>query len=370
MKGIAVEKVGAPLLVVDNIENPEPADDQILVKSIYTAINPVDGFMAFTGLLITKWPFILGCDAGGVVVKAGSKAEGPLGPFKVGDEVCGCTRLGMPGYSTCQEYFLMDAALATPKPKTITLPQAATVGVGFYASSVLALSIRITNTIIQTACLAVFNGFHIEIPDATTLPAPANGEWAVVLGGASSVGKFAIQLLKALGYQVAATCSAKSSSGLEAIGLDVAIDYKKPEEEQIAELLSKTDGKATRIFDAVAQNDPTLAKAVFKQIDSTSKYFSTTNDWSRVPQPESDFSGGKHYATKLGPIGRDGADELNGQISRFIPIIVKLMENGKVVPAEYEVIGETGFESALEAFAYQQKGSGGSKKVLVKLQEE
>jgi hypothetical protein len=41
MKGVAVEKIGAPTVVVDDLETPEPAADQILVKSIYTAINPM-----------------------------------------------------------------------------------------------------------------------------------------------------------------------------------------------------------------------------------------------------------------------------------------------------------------------------------------
>ena len=60
--------------------------------------------MAGSGLLIVEWPFVLGCDASGIVVKAGARAEGPLGPLKVGDEVLGCTRLGHKGYSTCEEY--------------------------------------------------------------------------------------------------------------------------------------------------------------------------------------------------------------------------------------------------------------------------
>ena len=60
--------------------------------------------MASTGMLVVQWPLVLGCDAAGVVVKAGAKANSPLGPLKVGDEVFGCTRLGDAPYATCQEY--------------------------------------------------------------------------------------------------------------------------------------------------------------------------------------------------------------------------------------------------------------------------
>ena len=41
MKGVIVEAVGSPYQVVENLKTPDPTDDQILVKSIATAINPV-----------------------------------------------------------------------------------------------------------------------------------------------------------------------------------------------------------------------------------------------------------------------------------------------------------------------------------------
>lgn len=57
--------------------------------------------MIATGVLVTSWPFVFGCDAAGVVVEVGDEAADK---FKVGDEVCGCTRLGTPGHSTAQEF--------------------------------------------------------------------------------------------------------------------------------------------------------------------------------------------------------------------------------------------------------------------------
>ena len=41
MKGIVIKSVGAPWKVVEDLEVPKPSDNQILVKSIATAINPV-----------------------------------------------------------------------------------------------------------------------------------------------------------------------------------------------------------------------------------------------------------------------------------------------------------------------------------------
>ena len=41
MKGVIFEKAGAQPKIVDDLEKPSPNSDQILVKSLWTAINPV-----------------------------------------------------------------------------------------------------------------------------------------------------------------------------------------------------------------------------------------------------------------------------------------------------------------------------------------
>lgn len=41
MKGVLFAKAGAEPEIVDNLEKPTPADDQVLVRSLWTAINPV-----------------------------------------------------------------------------------------------------------------------------------------------------------------------------------------------------------------------------------------------------------------------------------------------------------------------------------------
>jgi NADPH:quinone reductase-like Zn-dependent oxidoreductase len=56
--------------------------------------------MQSSGVLVHAWPIVLGCDASGTVVSVGSAVT----KFKEGDGVFGCTRLGVPGYATFQEY--------------------------------------------------------------------------------------------------------------------------------------------------------------------------------------------------------------------------------------------------------------------------
>ncbi|OAP56807.1 hypothetical protein AYL99_08919 [Fonsecaea erecta] len=345
MKGVVFANAGAEPKIVDDLEKPSPGPDQLLVKSIWVAINPVDSFMATYGLLVVDWPLVLGVDAAGVVIEAGSEAASKYG-FKAGDHVFGCTRLGMSGYAAGQEYFLMDAPVTIPKPKNISLLEAVTLGVGT-----------------ETACLALFGDLGVPLPDPKNLPAPRD-EWIIILGGASSVGKCAIQLAKASGYKVVASCSAKSAAEVKGLGA-VTFDYKKPIEEQVKEVVDITSGEISRIFDAVAADDPVTAKELFKASKSDGRFFATTNDWSGI----GDFEGAKTHAVKLGGVGRPDAAAVNKKIEAYVPVITALIEAGKLVPAEYEDIG-TGFEAAIKAYEHQRSGAGGSRKVVVKIQDE
>ncbi|KAK6373943.1 hypothetical protein LTS17_007913 [Exophiala oligosperma] len=345
MKGVTFADQGAEPKVVETLERPTPGPDQLLVKSIYVAINPVDSFMSDYGLLVVNWPLVLGVDTGGIVIEAGEEAQTKYG-FKAGDEIFGCTRLGSTNYAAGQEYFLMDARVTMPKPKNISLVQAATLGVA-----------------VETAFLGLIDGLKIPLPDPQNLPS-IHDEWVIVLGGASSVGKCAIQLAKVCGYKVAASCSTKSAAAVKELGA-IPFDYKVPLEEQVKAALDITSGKVSRIFDAAAADDLLLAKELFKATNKAEKYFSTTNDWTGI----GDFEGGKTHLLKLGGIGRPEAEGLNAMIEQYKPVIVGLVEAGKLHPLEHVLVGEGGFEDAVNAYKHQKSGAAGSRKVVVKVQD-
>jgi hypothetical protein len=71
----------------------------------------------------------------------------------------------------------------------------------------------------------------------------------------------------------------------------------------------------------------------------------------------------------LGGIGRPEHSEFNKELSGYIPLIQELFEKEKLLPNPYELIGSGGFEDALKALEHQQKGAGGNKKVIVKIQD-
>lgn len=300
------------------------------------------------GLLVLEWPLVIGADASGVVVETTQEAESKYN-FKPGTYICGCTRLGLTQYGAGQEYFLMDAQVAMPKPKNVDVVQAATLGAG-----------------IETAALAVFQGLHVEVFDPDVQQAEKE-EWVIVLGGGGNVGGAAVQLLKAAGYKVLASCSERSAEAVKALGVE-SFDYKTSIQEQLDKALEVTAGKIAGIFDASASDDPVIAKELFKHElwKSDSKLFTTTNDWSGVGS----WNGGTTHEIKLGPIGRPDALELNDALEKYIPLLVKLVENGKIKPSEYEVIGEGGFEDIIAAYKHKAGGASGQRKIVVKVQDE
>ena len=302
--------------------------------------------MQSSGLLVTAWPIVLGCDAGGVVVEVGKAAASD---FKVGDRVCGCTRLGIPGHSTFQEYFCMDAKLTVKVPKELSLQQGATLGVGTY-----------------TACLGLFDGLKLKLPGPAT-PVEPKEEWIVILGGAGSVGQYSVQIAKIVGYKVVATCSRKTAPLVQELGADAVIDYSKSEEDQLHDLKTITGGNFFGVWDTVAKSESLARKMLMEISVAKHKYFATTDDWT----PMEKYEDHETYRTELGVAGRDEEDETvastNEQLELYIPFLTRLLEIGKLRPNEFKVVG-AGFEDIPRAVEIQQKGASGGAKVVVDLQ--
>ncbi len=302
--------------------------------------------MQSSGLMVTTWPIVLGCDASGVVVEVGNAAASD---FKVGDRVCGCTRLGIPGHSTFQEYFCMDAKLTVKFPKDLSFQQGATLGVGTY-----------------TACLGLFDGLKLKLPGPST-PMEPKEEWVVILGGAGSVGQYSVQIARIVGYKVVATCSRKTAPLVQELGADAVIDYSKSEEDQLHDLKTITDGNFFGVWDAVARSEFLARKMLMEVSVAKQKYFATTDDWT----PMEKYEDHETYRTELGVAGRTEEDakaaSTNEQLESYIPFLTHLLTTGKLRPNDFKVVG-AGFEDIAKAVEIQQKGSSGGAKVVVDLQ--
>lgn len=215
---------GVDVLKFDSkVSVPEVKEDQVLVKVVAAALNPVD-FKRRQGKFKatdSPLPTVPGYDVAGVVVKVGSQVK----DLKVGDEVYGDINEkaldGPEQFGSLAEYTAVQEKLLAPKPKNLDFVQAAGLPLA-----------------IETA----YEGL-----ERTGFSA---GKSILVLNGVGGVGSLVIQLAKQVfgASKVAATSSTGKLELLKSLGVDLAIDYTKENFEDLPE-------KFDVVYDAIGQCD-------------------------------------------------------------------------------------------------------------------
>ena len=203
MRAFVVNKYGKKeTLQLTQVAEPTLNDHEVLVQIHASGVNLLDSKIRdgeFKLLLPYKPPFVLGHDVAGIVTKVGPKAN----KFKVGDEVY--ARPADFHIGTFAEYIAVDERDLAPKPKNLTMEEAASIPlVGL------------------TAWQALVEKMNIQ-----------KGQKVFIQAGSGGVGTFAIQLAKHLGAFVATTTSAANSDLVKSLGADVVIDYKTQDFETI-----------------------------------------------------------------------------------------------------------------------------------------
>jgi NADPH:quinone reductase-like Zn-dependent oxidoreductase len=195
MKAAVLDEYGGPeVLKVKDVPRPEPQPDEVLVRVMAAAVNPVDayvrqGMLAKRGL--DKRPMIIGYDIAGVVEKTGAKAT----KFKHGDAVYAYLPI-MRGGGYAEFAIAKEGEMAL-KPKHVDFEHAAAVP------------------------LAATTAWQALIDDAKI----DKGQTVLIHGGSGGVGSFAVQIAKARGARVSATASTENQDLLKQLGVDQAIDY-------------------------------------------------------------------------------------------------------------------------------------------------
>jgi NADPH:quinone reductase-like Zn-dependent oxidoreductase len=192
MRALVLEEFGADLLPTV-LPRPVAGPGQVLVRIMASGVNPLDTKIragSAPHAQVTT-PAVLGLDLAGVVVATGSDESG----FAIGDEVYGMTG-GVGGHQgTLAEYAAVDARLIAPKPRGLSMVEAAALP------------------------LAVITAWEGLVDRAAVGPEDV----VLVHGGAGGVGQMAIQIARARGASVYATGSPASLSAIEEAGA-VAID--------------------------------------------------------------------------------------------------------------------------------------------------
>jgi NADPH:quinone reductase-like Zn-dependent oxidoreductase len=200
VKAFVLRSYGSPdLLELTDLDEPAPADDEVLVRVHATSINPYDWhnmrgqpYIArlMPGGLGLRGPkfSILGCDVAGRVVAAGQHVTG----FSPGDQVYALLPQG--GFA---EYVSVPQSLLAPKPKNLSYEQAAAVPMAAI-----------------TALLGLRDQGRLR-----------PGQQVLVNGATGGVGTFAVQIARALGADVTAVCSAPNADLVRSLGAAEVITY-------------------------------------------------------------------------------------------------------------------------------------------------
>lgn len=193
MRIVRQHELGGPdVLVVEEVERPEPGPTEILVRVAAAGVNPVDWKTRSGGGFLREPPFTVGWDVAGVVEALGFGVTW-LTP---GDRVFGMPRF--PREAACYAEYAVS-----PSRQLARIPD----GIGDVEAAAVPLAGL-------TAWQALVDTAGVD-----------EGSRVLVLGAAGGVGHFAVQIAKGRGAWVAGTASAPKHDFLAGLGADEAIDY-------------------------------------------------------------------------------------------------------------------------------------------------
>lgn len=194
MRAVRYHEHGGPeVLCVEDVPQPKPGPEELLVRVEAASVNPVDTYFREGSYPPGDLPWTPGSDVAGVVEKAGEETE-----FTAGDRVF-ATGLGNDDQGTCAEYVAVPEEFAAPLPDLVEFETAAAgalVGVTAWQSLIAACGLE-------------------------------PGQRALVHGGNGGVGHLAVQLAAASGADVTTTARPDYHDRLADLGAETVLDYAR-----------------------------------------------------------------------------------------------------------------------------------------------
>ncbi len=213
MKAVIYREFGAAgdVLAVEEIATPEPGPGEVLVRVVFSGVNPSDvKARAGTRPGVTRPPFpeiAPHSDGAGVIEAVGAGVD----PARVGARVWLWNGQWQRALGTCADHIALPEAQAVDLPLGVSLEVGAVLGIPGL-----------------TAAHCVFGGGEVT------------GKTVLVSGGAGTVGHLAVQLAKWGGAKVIATGSARDFGKMRKAGADHVVEYHS--ESLAADVLAANGG--------------------------------------------------------------------------------------------------------------------------------
>ncbi|KZV67570.1 GroES-like protein [Peniophora sp. CONT] len=313
-------------------DTPTPGAGQVLVRNIAVALNPVDAYIQHVGLFIeNRLPALAGFDGSGEVYKLGPDVDG----WKVGDKVFYQGHTTNDG-STFQEYTIAAAAHMAKIPANITTEQAATIpitlataAIGIYAEKKDALRPDKFDV----------GGLGLTPPWATGGRDKYVGQAALVISGSSSVGQFALQLLKASGFSPLITTASKHNEAYcKAAGATHVIDHKDVPYHELPAAVKKILGETpvSFIYDAWARGGS--QQAAFSLLAPGGSM--CTALYSEVGERAKEDAQGRRVLTPYGSVNEEPHHAFGTEMYAHL---TEMLETGELKPNNVKLLD--GFEA-------------------------
>jgi NADPH:quinone reductase-like Zn-dependent oxidoreductase len=244
MKAIVYHRYGSPnVLQCEEIENPTPGDNQVLIKVRAASVNPLD-FGELKGVpYIFRMMFGLrkpeamrpgraGIDVAGQIEAVGRNVK----QFKAGDEVFGVcvsnpqasgVKVWIHEQGAFAEYVCVSETALVLKPKNVTSKQAA-------AAPIAGL----------TALQGLRDKGQIH-----------SGQRVLIHGAGGGVGTFAVQVAKSFGAEVTGVSRTRNVELVRSLGADHVIDYTQED-------FTKSGQRYDLIFDCFANRPLSACRRV------------------------------------------------------------------------------------------------------------
>ncbi|KAF2816947.1 putative quinone oxidoreductase [Mytilinidion resinicola] len=236
-------------LEVGEAPMPTAGPDELVIRNVAVAINPLDTHMQKAGVFVQQWPAIFGCDVAGEVYEVGSEVHGR---FKKGDRIIGhAINLvsGRPQDGAYALYTVVPANKAAILPDTISFTDGVVVPFALEAA-VCTLSLKQPGTAMPGVATPA-----LSLPYPSLEPTSSN-KTLIVYGGSSSVGSMTTQLATAAGIKVISIASAHNFDLCKTCGAAEVFDYHNPSfVESVIEAVAKSGQEFVGIFDAISTPD-------------------------------------------------------------------------------------------------------------------